>query len=84
MRRREAVAGLVIGAMVVLALLTVFAIELSDNQAKSKQDIENRVHERSVLAGALIDSLFQSSSRTAAAADAKLYGTPTVSKALLN
>ncbi|MFZ0041671.1 MAG: ATP-binding protein, partial [Solirubrobacteraceae bacterium] len=50
----------------------------------SKQDIENRVHERSVLAGALIDSLFQSSSHTAAAQDAKLYGTPTVSKALLN
>ena len=45
MRRKEAVAALVAGAVIVLALLTVFAIELSDNQAKSKQDIESRVHE---------------------------------------
>ena len=60
MKRREAVAGLIVGALVVLALMAVFAVELSDNQAKSKQDIESRVHERSVLAAALIDSLFQS------------------------
>ncbi|HEY2160614.1 MAG TPA: hypothetical protein VGH24_04860, partial [Solirubrobacteraceae bacterium] len=43
----------------VLALLTVFAIELSNTQAKSKQDVEARVHERAVLAAALINSLFQ-------------------------
>jgi signal transduction histidine kinase len=47
-------------ALVVLALLTVFAIELSNTQAKSKRDVESRVHERAVLAGALIGSLFQS------------------------
>jgi signal transduction histidine kinase len=45
---------------VVLALLAVFAIELSNTQSKSKLDVMNRVHERAVLAGALIDSLFQS------------------------
>jgi signal transduction histidine kinase len=44
---------------VILGLLTGFAIELSNTQAKSKHDVEARVHERAVLAGALIDSLFQ-------------------------
>ncbi len=61
MRKREAVLGLFAGAAVVLALLTVFAIELSNTQAKSKSDVKARVHERAVLAAALIDSLFQSS-----------------------
>jgi signal transduction histidine kinase len=83
MRRREAVVGLVIGSMIVLALMAVFAIQLSDNQAKSKQDIEGRVHERSVLATALIDSLFQSVQQQVPA-EAKLYGTPTVSNKLLD
>ncbi len=83
MRRREAVVGLVIGSMIVLALMAVFAIQLSDNQAKSKQDIEGRVHERSVLATALIDSLFQSAQQQIPA-EAKLYGTPTVSNKLLD
>src|SRR5205807_9124697 len=45
--------------LVVLALLAVFAIELSNTQAKSKGDVEARVHERAVLAAALVDSLFQ-------------------------
>jgi signal transduction histidine kinase len=62
----------------VLALLTVFAIELSNTQAKSKRDVEARVHERAVLAGALIDSLFQSS-LTQGPQYARTYGTRTVS-----
>ena len=49
-----------IAGLVVLGLLTVFAIELSNTQASSKQDVKARVHERAVLAAALIDSLFQS------------------------
>jgi signal transduction histidine kinase len=83
MRRREAVIGLVVGATIVLALMAVFAIQLSDNQAKSKQDIEKRVHERSLLATALIDSLFQSGQQQIPA-QAKLYGRPTVSDKLLD
>jgi diguanylate cyclase (GGDEF)-like protein len=47
-------------AVTVLALLTVFAIELSDTQARSRRDVIARVHERSVLAAALIDSLIKS------------------------
>jgi signal transduction histidine kinase len=83
MKRKEGVAALVVGATIVLALLTVFAIELSDNQAKSKRDIESRVHERSVLAGALIDSLFQSSVKSIPH-DAKTYGAGTVPNSLLD
>jgi hypothetical protein len=84
MKRREAVTALVVGSMVVLGLLAVFAIELSDTQAKSRQDVEARVHERSVLAGALIDSLFGSSAQTSITQGARLYGTPTVSVSLLD
>jgi signal transduction histidine kinase len=83
MRRKERVAALVAGALVVLALLTVFAVQLSDNQTKSRHDIQNRVHERAVLAGALLDSLFQASAHSTLAADSHLYGTPTVANSLL-
>src|SRR5665213_470441 len=83
MKRNERIAALVAGAMVVLALLTVFAVELSDNQSKSRHDIQNRVHERAVLAGALLDSLFQTSAHSTIAADTHLYGTPTVANSLL-
>jgi membrane protein implicated in regulation of membrane protease activity len=83
MKRKEAGAALIAGALIVFALLTVFAIELSDNQAKSKQDIESRVHERSVLAAALIDSLFQSSVKSIPA-DAKTFGGSTVATSLMD
>lgn len=58
-KRRAAVVLLVVAALVTLALLTVFAIELSNTQAKSKNDVKARVHERAVLATALVGSLFQ-------------------------
>jgi len=51
--------GLLTAGLVVLALLAVFAIELSNTQAKSRADVEGRVHERAVLAAALVDSLLQ-------------------------
>jgi signal transduction histidine kinase len=56
--RRVALVALLSASLLVLGLLTVFAIELADTQAKSKRDVEQRVHERGVLAAALIDSLF--------------------------
>src|SRR5207248_289547 len=58
-KRRESMLALVLGVLVVLGALTLFASELSDTQAKSKADVKARVHERGVLAAALIDSLFQ-------------------------
>jgi signal transduction histidine kinase len=83
MQRRHA--GLAVGtaAVLVLALLTVFAFELANTQAKSKQDVQARVHERAVLAGALIDSLFQSVTQQIPA-DAAKFGGPTVSARALD
>jgi signal transduction histidine kinase len=83
LRRREAVLALVAAGLVVLALLTVFAIELSNTEAKSKQDVEARVHERGVLAAALIDSLFQSV-QAAVPKDLHTYGARTVSTETMN
>jgi signal transduction histidine kinase len=73
-RRRGAAHGLVAAALVALSLLTVFAIELSDTEAKSKRDVQARVHERAVLAAALIDSLFQTVGQQVPQ-DARTYGT---------
>jgi hypothetical protein len=73
----------VAAALIGLALLAVFAIELSNTQAKSKKDVEARVHERAVLAGALIDGLFQTVTQNLAQ-DTKTYGSAHVSAATLN
>ena len=40
MKRREAVAALIAGMMVVLAVMVVFAIQLTDNQAGSTAGIK--------------------------------------------
>jgi len=83
MKRREGIAVLIAGAMIVLGLMTVFAVELSDNQSKSRHDIQTRVHERAVLAGALLGSLFQTSAHSTLVQDTRRYGTPTVADSLL-
>ncbi len=83
MKRRDAFLALFGATLVVLALLTVFAIELSNTQAKSKMDVESRVHERAVLAGALIDSLFASVTQQLPQ-DERTFGGPTVSPATVN
>jgi signal transduction histidine kinase len=74
---------LVAAALVALSLMTVFAIELSNTQAKSRQDVKARVHERAVLAAALIDSLFQSVQQQIPA-EARTYGSRTVSAATMD
>ena len=71
-RRRATIVGFAAGS-VVLALLAVFALELANTQAKSKEDVTDRVHERAVLAAALIDSLFQTTGQQAPL-NARKYG----------
>ncbi|HEV3128657.1 MAG TPA: ATP-binding protein [Solirubrobacteraceae bacterium] len=66
-----------------LGLLTVFAIELADTQAKSKRDVKQRVHERGVLAAALIDSLFGTVVQQIPQ-DERLYGARVVSARALD
>ncbi len=83
MKRKNGVAVLVAGAVIVLALMAVFAVQLSDNQSKSRREIQNRVHERGILAGALLDSLFETSAHSTVAQEREIYGTPTVSNAIL-
>jgi signal transduction histidine kinase len=81
-KRREAFLAL-FAAVILLALLSVFAIELSNTQAKSKRDVETRVHERGVLAAALVDGLFQTVQQQIPQ-DTRLYGGRTVSSRTLN
>lgn len=81
MKRRDAFLALAGMMAVVFALLAGFAVELANTQAKNKHDVESRVHERSVLAGALIDSLFNSASQSSA--QTKLYAGLTVTPATL-
>ena len=83
MKRRDARLALIAAAIIGLALLAVFAIELSNTQAKSKEDVESRVHERAVLAGALIESLFQTVTQDQPQYT-KLYGGASVSSATMD
>jgi signal transduction histidine kinase len=83
LRHSKAGGVVIIGACVVLAVMTVFAIELSDTQAKSKNAIEVQVHQRAVLAAALISSLVQTVQQQVPQ-DSKTYGAATVSNETLN
>jgi signal transduction histidine kinase/DNA-binding response OmpR family regulator len=76
------VLALGVSAVVVLALLAVFALELANTQAKSDSDVKARVHERAMLAAALVDSLFNSVLQQIPT-DAKMYGGRTVSPRVL-
>ena len=78
MRRRDAVAALIAASMIVLALMAVFAIDLTNNQARSKSDIEAQAHQRAVLVAGLIDSLFGAVSTPNPQLVAE-YGMPVVS-----
>lgn len=83
MKRKEGIAALIAGTMIVLALMAVFAVELSDNQATSRSALESTAHQRAVLVGGLLDTVFQATSQPSAAVLAA-YGTPTVSDRLLD
>ena len=83
MRLRKASLVVVVGVCLVLAILSAFAFELADTQAKSKQDVRTQVHQRAVLAAALIDSLFQSTQQTIPQ-EAQTYGAPVVSTATMD
>jgi signal transduction histidine kinase/CheY-like chemotaxis protein len=58
-RGRSRVTALIVPALIVAALLALFATALSNTQAKSEDDVKALVHERAALAAALVESLFQ-------------------------
>lgn len=74
---------IIVGACIVFALLAVFALELSANQARSRHNVEGQVRDRAVLSAALIDSLFQSVQQQIPQ-DSATYGTPVVTTAQMN
>jgi signal transduction histidine kinase len=81
--RKRATLLLFASAFAVVALLIVFAVELSNTQANSKTAIKARVHERAVLAGALVDSLFSTVTQQVPA-DVRAFGGRTVKATALN
>jgi len=83
MRSKRAGLVAIIGAFIVLALLAVFALELSNTQSRNRHEVTGRVHDRAVLAAALIDSLFQTVQQQVPQ-DSKTYGAQTVSGAVLD
>lgn len=56
--RRTSVAVIVV-AVVMAAVFAVFGVELSSDQQRSRSEIKTEVQDRSMLAAALLDSLFQ-------------------------
>jgi signal transduction histidine kinase len=83
MRSKRAGLVAIVGAVIVLALLTVFALELSNTQTRNRNEVTGRVHDRAVLSAALIDSLFQTVQQQIPQ-DAQTYGGQTVSNQLLD
>jgi signal transduction histidine kinase len=79
---RRATTLLLASAIAVIALLAVFATELANTQADSKAEIKSRVHERAVLAAALVDSLFGTVTQQIPAEERSFDG-PQISDALL-
>ncbi|MDO8187963.1 ATP-binding protein [Conexibacter sp. JD483] len=63
-------------------LLTAFALELADTQAKVRRDVTDRVHERATLATSLLDAFFQSSAQQLGE-DPNRYGGRVVSAATM-
>jgi signal transduction histidine kinase len=80
--RRGATALLLGAGFLVLGLLATFAVGLADTQASSKAGIKARVHERAVLAAALVESIF-STVEQQIPADAKTFGGQHLSSAVL-
>ena len=61
------VVGVAVG-LVLCAGVTWLAIDLHQTQSRTRSDAQRSATERASLAGALIDSMFQNSSRNSAAA----------------
>ncbi len=65
MREKQRIASLLAGAIILLAVLAVLAIEITDSQSKSRRSLETQAHQRAQLVGGLLDTVFQSMSQPA-------------------
>lgn len=73
-RSRRTAVLLVCAALVVLGLLVAFSVALANNQASSRNAIEARVHDRAVIAAALVDSIFSTATRQVPTLEKELGG----------
>jgi signal transduction histidine kinase len=74
---------LVVAAAALLALLTVFAVELIDSQSKARRDVQSRFRARAKVSAALTESLFTSTASESQADNARRYGAARVSERTL-
>ena len=77
MRGKQGIAAVVAGALIVLAVLAVFAVTLSNNQSESRHNLEYQAHQRAELVAGLMDSVFQSTA-TPNGDEGQMLGTPIV------
>ncbi len=74
---------LTVAAIVVLALMAVFAVQIQRSQSESRQDVEERFRERAEVSAALTASIFESTSGSSQPENAKTFGGAGVEDATL-
>jgi signal transduction histidine kinase len=82
MKRKQGIAALMVGTLIVLALLAVFAVALTDNQSKSRKSLQVQAHQRAQLVAGLLDAIFQEAAHPSGP-EAQALGTPVVSDRVL-
>jgi len=71
-----------IAALVVVAVLTLIAVELHGTQTTTRRDVEKRFHDRAKVTSALTDAIF--SAAAGSPESAKPYGAPVVADRVLD
>ena len=77
MKRRQGIAALIAGTLILLGLLAVFAVELANNQSQSRTSLETQAHQRAVLVSGLLDAVFQQEASVGPVSRVE-YGVPIV------
>ena len=70
-------------AVIVFALLAVFAYSLADSQHRQRRDVEKRFHDRATVSAALTEAVFASSAAQNRRSYALRFGGPKIDPALL-
>ena len=83
MRRKPAVAAVVIGTLTIIGLMALFASQLADNQSASRDNLVAQARQRAVLVANLVDTLFGAISKPSATTTAQ-YGAPHVSSVVMD
>ncbi|MBA2349267.1 MAG: hypothetical protein H0V81_13350 [Solirubrobacterales bacterium] len=65
---------LAVATAVLVALMATFAVQIERSQSKSRDDVEERIRERAQVSSALTESIFASTSGSAAAENTRRFG----------